>query len=214
VAALSKIRTMAEGVVVVSPKMGLLIPDGRDRDEWTRILTDTRNRDPECAITKLSWRSGHHEGAIWALPEALPSQTRADRIEEGRRRRPVGANAYLSELVTISVTGAMGPNPDLLLSELLTLIQRVLGRPLHHGIADRPLLSDNYVAERGGDGNWNGILVLRLVQPVEALHLCDMLHGAVVEIGPVHTPISAFNPRVDSTRSSLQRSGNRRGGRR
>lgn len=214
IAALVMVNPLMEHTLVVSPKLGPMLVGGHSQETWTKRITDMRRRDPECAITRIAWRKNHHQGNIWALPEALPAQTRADRIEEGRHRRPNGANAYLAELVTINVVGSMGPCPAQLLDSFRAQIHTALGRTLHPGSTDRALLPGQYLEERNGDGCWNGVLVLRLSNTVEAAHICQMLHGASVEVGQSLSTVTAFNPRFDATNSRQPRSGGRRGGRR
>ena len=71
-----------------------------------------RRNDPENANSKVTWRAGHHQGNVFSVPEALPAQVRADRVEERRRRRPAEVGAHLAELITITLTGSLGPRPN------------------------------------------------------------------------------------------------------
>jgi len=197
---------------VISPKLVLMIPRVTCQETWTTQLTAMRNRCPEVAIRRISWRKGHHEGAVWALPQVLPAQERADRVEEGRRRRPGGMHVYLAELLTITINGSLGPQPDVLLTEFLTQVRTALGRALARGRPESALYPDQYLEERGGDGAWNGVIVLRLTSSTETARLCELLHGAVVDIGGSFSTVTAFNPRVDATGSRLRRAGGRGGG--
>jgi hypothetical protein len=210
VTALAQFNPLMDHTVVVSPRAALMLVGSSTQEEWTSKLTEVRNRNPECAITKVSWRTGHHDGNVWALPEALPSQIRADRVEEGRRRRPRGAFAYFAEILTVTVTGPQGPNPNQLLLVVLSQVQVALGRALQPAQPDDTLLPDQYREDRNGDGDWTGVLSMRLVCPVEIRQLHAMLQGALVEVGSTHAVVTAFNPRVDSSSGAP---GGRGGGR-
>ena len=213
ISSLTPVNALMEHTLVVSPKLALMLADGSPQDEWTRRLTELRRNDPENAISAICWRSGHHGGAVWALPEALPAQSRADRVEAGRRRRPIGTQAYFADLVSVSIQGSLGPSPNLLLTQILTQIQTAVNQQLQAGQPERALPPYHYSAERDGEGNWSGSFALHLPSDAEIRHICEMLHGAVLEIGQTLTPIAARNPRMDSTASRLRSSGDRRGGR-
>ena len=205
---------LAEQLIVVSPRLALAIASDARQSQWTAALTAIRRNDPENAISKVTWRAGHHQGSVFAVPEALPAQVRADRVEERRRLRPAGVGAHLAELITITLTGSLGPRPDQLLLEILAQLNTALSRTLQPGTADRALFPDQYQEERHGDGQWSGVLLLRIPCPTKTVHLCTMLHGATLDIGNDQTMTTAFNPRVDATHSQLRGSGDRGGGRR
>jgi hypothetical protein len=190
-----------------------MLPSHTVATTWIQRLTAMRQADPERAIAQITWRSNHHQGKVWALPEALPPQVRADRSEEQLRRRPVGVGAYLAELMTVQVTGSLGPHPEQTLTEILQKIFVALSRPLPHGEPEHSLRPDQYIAQRDGSGMWDGILVFRLESVTEIVHLCSMLHGATLSIGGDESLITAFNPRVNATSSRLASSGGWRGGR-
>ena len=213
-AALQSVRNLMEQTLVVSPRLALAVASSTNQSLWTTALTDGRRNDPENAITKVTWRTGHHGGNVFAIPDALPSQVRADRIEERRRRRPAGVGAHLAELITITLTGPLGPRPDQLLLDILAQINTALARTLQPGAAEQAFFPDQYQEERHGDGMWSGILVLRISCPTETAHLCSMLQGATLDIGDDHTNITAFNSRMDTTNSRLSRAGDKGGGRR
>ena len=212
IAALSQVNHLMDHTVVASPKLALMLTNETDVTVWTRKITNMRRQDPECMMN-IAWRQGHHQPEVWALPEALPSQLRADRIEERRRRRPVGAGAYLAELTTITVAGALGPHPDQTLTDLLNHINTSLGRTLQHGTTDKALQPDQFIEERDGEGGWNGILIYRLTNDVETRHLHSMIHGGSINIGGAESPITAFNPKVNATCHARPRSGGQPGGR-
>ena len=212
--ALLRIRQLAEQLVIVSPRLALAVPSDTRQSQWTETLTNIRRNDPENAVSKVTWRAGHHQGHVFAIPEALPAQVRADRVEEQRRRRPAGVGAHLAELITVTLTGSLGPRPDQLLLDVLAQLNTALSRTLQPGAADQALFPDQYREERHGDGQWSGVLTLRIPCSTETVHLCTMLHGATLDIGSDQTMITAFNPRVDATHSRLRGSGDRGGGRR
>jgi hypothetical protein len=125
----------------------------------------------------------------------------------------MGANAYLAEILSVTISGSLGPSPNQLLTEMLARLRTALGRTLQHAPAHGALLPDQYREERDGMGEWSGVVTLRLVNFDEISHLSAMLHGASVDIGGAFSPITTYNPRVDSTTSG-PRPGGRRGGRR
>ena len=153
-----------------------------------------------------------HQGSVVSVPEPLPAQVRADREEERRRVRPAGVGAHFAELITITLTGSLGPRPDQLLLDILAQLNTALSRTLQPGAADRALFPDQYQQELHGDGQWSGVLLLRTPCPTETVHLCTMLHGATLDIGNDQTMITAFNPRVDAMHSRPRGSGDRGGG--
>lgn len=148
--ALRPVQNLIAQSVVISPKLALMIPRVTCQETWTTSLTAMRNRCPEVAITRISWRKEHHEVAIWAHPQVLPAQARADRVEEGRRRRPGGMHVYLAELLTVTINGSLGPQPDVLLTEFLAQIRTALGRVLARGRQDSALHPDQYLEESWG----------------------------------------------------------------
>ena len=212
IAALSQVNHLMDHTVVASPKLSLMFTNETDVAVWRRKMTNMRRQGPECMISKIAWRHGHHQPEVWALPEALPSQLRADRIEERRRRRPVGAGAYLAEF-TVTVAGALGLHPDQTLTDLLNHINTSLGRTLQHGTTDKALQPDQFFEERDGAGGWNGILVYRLTNGMETRHLHSMIHGGSTSIGGADSPITAFNPKANATCHARPRSGGQPGGR-
>ena len=168
-------------------------------------------RSGECHL-QSHVEGGTSPGQCLRSSRSPAAQVRADRVMERRRLRPAGVGAHQAELITITLTGSLGPRPDQLLLDILAQLNTALSRTLQPGTADRALFPDQYQEERHGDGHWSGVLLLRIPCPTETVHLCTTLHGATLDMDNDQTMITAFNPRVDATHSRLRRSGDRGGG--
>ena len=198
--AMAEITNMFEQAVVVSSRL-LLIHTVAEGREWNRILTAMHQQNPEHAVQRLTWRRGHNDGGVFALPEALPARVTADRAMARGRRRPAGIARHQEELVTLAVRGPLGPCPETLLTELVAQVQLALGRPLARAPGDNGLQHDHFRERREGNGTWDGSLVLRLQSLDDTRNLYALAQGAVLDIGGATSTVHCSNSRLDATGS-------------
>ena len=158
-AAVPQINQLVEHMVMVSPRLGL-IHSRHSAEEWTEALTAMHHTDPEVCATLVTWRRPHHRPQLFASPEMLQTRATATRRAAQTRSRPSRLVRYRHDLLTISIRGPLGPDPDQLLVAVLQQVHSGLGHSLVQGKGEHELDTPTFWDPRDPKGAWTGTLIL------------------------------------------------------
>ena len=196
------VHHMLDQVVLVSPKLAL-INTTHTAEEWTKVITVMHNADPLTAVTLLTWRRPHHRPQIFAAPDML--QTRATALRRNARcsLRPSQHNEYNRRLVTVTVRGPLGPDPDLLLTTFVELLQTSLGITISRGTGEFDVEPAQFWEKRDALGGWKGVMFLYLATLDETAAVHHTFEGASLQVGGTFATVSVRNPMLDANPSLL-----------
>ena len=97
------------------------------------------------AVTLVTRRRPHRRPQIFAALNMLQTRATALRRNACCSVRPSQHNDYNQHLVTITVRGPLGPDPDLLLATFVELLQAALGTTISRGKGEPELEPTQYV---------------------------------------------------------------------
>jgi len=179
-------------------------------DRWKDSIDSMLRHDPITCILGIKWRASHMGGRPWALSRCLTAkQMQTVRAQAGARLRGRSPGSALQDLIsTVSLNGPLGPEPVLLMNNIMKAVAVRMNTKLEHNPVEQGLKTGQWhMAVDTSTGNPSGQIKVLLGSSAQARELVSAFHQAPVRVGGRIIAVQVSNTMLSPMPYSIQGNG-------